>query len=616
MEVNNENKRNLTLFQKLSNRINSQKNNISQSNIGNVEIFKTNDRQEYEVKKLERQQGSYLKQVWGRVNAYIKNQTLTNEARRIPSYYDYELMEEYPIIGAALDIFMEECTTANEKGKVLNIYSNSDRVRKELEILFEERLNIGTSLPMWTRNTCKYGDNFVYLDIDVDKGIVGCKQLPNIEIERDEGNLYTYFTTSNQETVFWWKTTRDISFKEWQVAHFRLLTDDKRLPYGMSVLEKARRIWRNLLLTEDAMRTIRLLRASDRHVFYVNIGNINPNDVEAHMNNIADKYRRTRVVDPNTGQEDIKMNVMGIDQNYFIPTRGDGDNSRIETLQGQTNIDIVDIEYDLKLLCSALRVPKTYLNFEEAQGEGKSLSMQDIRFARTVNRIQQAMLQELNKIAIVHLVSVGLEEELGNFSLTLNNPSIQSDILRTELMQNKISVFKDFVEPLSTGIAPMSIAKAKKTILGMTNDEIIEDLKQQRLERAVGFELLKTEQIITRTGIFDVVDKMYGIDGAEYVTNSSGEPVGSEQGFTSGGGGSFDGSIGGMDSDIEGMDGMDNIEGDLTQGGEDFNVENEPAQNQAENGDLSDNVKMEDLLKDMEKLLIEQKNIKINNIYR
>ena len=573
-----ENNKRETVFQKLTNIFSNTSNvtDISKSTqtIGvDRELLRTQDRVEYETKKLEKQQHSYLKLLWNKANSFIKNQIIQNEARRIPSYYDYEKMEEYPIIGAALDIFMEECTTPNEAGNVLNIYSDSVRVKKGLEDLFYNRLKINVNIGMWIRNMCKYGDNFVYLDVDPDVGIIDCKQLQNIEIERDEGSLFNYLMDSEKKGVtFRWKTSRTVEFKNWQIAHFRLLVDDRRIPYGVSILEKARRFWRNLLLTEDAMRTIRLIRASDRRVFYVNIGNIDPNDVPAYIQGIMDRYKRKKIVDPETGQEDIKLNVMGIDQDYVIPIRDANDGSKIDTIQGQTNLDIADIEYDLKLLVTALRVPKTYLNFEEAVAEGKSLAMQDVRFARTVNRIQQCALQELNKIAMIHLIGVGLEDEAGNFSLTMNNPSIQSQVLRLELISSQIDAYKAATEAGADGIAPMSHTKAKKTILNFSEEEIKEDLLQQRFERAIGAELLKTEQIIQRTKFFDEIDKLYGVPDAQYTSNTDGNaaPEFGGGGGSAGGGLDLGGDMGGdlegdMGADLEGGD--QNLDTNAPEGG-------------------------------------------------
>lgn len=496
------------------------------------------------VKKLEKQQSTFLGKAWTKANQYLQNFRLVVEAQRMPSLNEYDIMDQYPLIGAALDIFMEESTMVNPQGKVLNINSDSPRVKQELDILFHQVIGLNSVLPMWTRNMCKYGDNFVFVDVDSEGGVRATKQLPVSEIERlGDDDVYVSITTGSQHPVkFRWRSTQDVDFKRFQVVHFRLLTDDKKLPYGVSVLEKVRRIWRNLILTEDAMRTIRLLRASDRRVFYIDVGNIDPNDIESHINEVANRFKRAPAVNPQTGQEDLKYNVLGIDQDLFIAKRGADDGSKIETLPGQTATDIADIEYDVKLLCTGLRVPKTYLNFEETAAEGKSLSMQDIRFARTVNRIQQAMLMGLNQIAVTHLIAKGLDAELSNFTLSLNNPSIQADIIRMDLLSSKIAVFKDLVEPNSLGIAPMSATRAKELVLGMTADEIKEDLNQQRIERAIGLELQKTEQIIKRTGFFDTIDARYGLEDAEYSANLDGTPT-TEMGM---GGGDMGGSSSAM----------------------------------------------------------------------
>lgn len=519
-------------------------------------LYKTYDLADYKSKRLEKQQTKWFQNQWQKVKTSIQNKALVYETQRYPSYIDYDLMELYPIIGQALDIIMEESTTTNEKGKILNITSESKRVKEVLEELFYNRLNIHTNLPMWIRNMCKYGDNFVFLQIDDENGIYGAKQMPNIEVERIEGNvsnrMRSYLESDEEEVVFRWKSTDLAEFKYYQVAHFRLLADDRKLPYGCSILEKSRRVWKNLLLVEDAMRTIRLLRAIDRRAYYVNVGNLDPKDIKPFVDDVASRFKRQRHVDPQTGQEDLKYNVIGYDQDFIIPIRDKDDGTRIETIQGASNLDqTTDIEYDLALLFASLGVPKPFLQYEDVAGEGKNLAMQDIRFARKINRIQQAALQELNKIALIHLYLVGLEDDMNNFELTLNNPSTQADILRTELMASKISVFKDAVSDANGhGIAAMSITMAMKQILGMTDNEIKLNLEQQYLERAAGFELENAPDNISDTTLFDRVLKLYG-DSSLGVTSKSTD----EDSETSDGGGGFSG--GGLGGNIGGDTNLD-----------------------------------------------------------
>jgi hypothetical protein len=367
---------------------------------------------------------------------------------------------------------------------------------------------------MWTRNTCKYGDNFVYLKLDSEKGVVGCMQLPNIEIERLERGMAAKSINAEVDPKdkglrFHWKV-KDMEFNSWEVAHFRLLGDDRKLPYGTSMLEKARRIWKQLLLSEDAMLIYRTSRAPERRVFKVFVGNMDDKDVEAYVQRVANKFKRDQIVDNKTGNVDLRFNQMAVDQDYFVPVRDVTQTMPIETLPGATNLsEIADIEYIQKKLVTALRVPKAYLGFEEVVGDGKNLSLQDIRFARTINKIQKAMISEMNKIAIVHLFILGFEDELQNFTLGLTNPSKQADLLMIDVWKEKVLLYKDLVTEIPNTLSPTSATWAKKHIFGFSDEDIKLDTQQQRLERAVAAELANTPTVITHTGMFDIVDRLY-----------------------------------------------------------------------------------------------------------
>ena len=479
------------------------------------ELLKTTSKQEYEKELLQAQQTYYLANQWTKIESNLYTQAIYYEPTRLASFYDYESMEYTPEISAALDIYGEESTTVDQNGYMLQIYSESKRIKGILADLFNNVLDINTNLPMWTRNTCKYGDNFVYLKLDSEKGIVGCMQLPNIEIERLERGMPSQGSAQtvdepkeNRGLRFKWKA-KDMEFNSWEVAHFRLLGDDRKLPYGTSMLEKARRIWKQLLLSEDAMLIYRTSRAPERRVFKVFVGNMDDADVEPYVQRIANKFKRSQVVDSQSGNVDLRFNQMAVDQDYFIPVRDPAAPNPIDTLPGAQNLsEIADIEYIQKKLVTALRIPKAYLGFEEAVGDGKNLSLLDIRFARTINRIQKSMIAELNKVAIIHLFLLGFEDELNNFTLGLTNPSTQADLLKIDVWKEKILLYKDAVTAIE-GIAPVSVSWAKKHVLGLSDEEIKLDLQQQRIEKAVGAELTNTATIITKTGIFDNVDKLY-----------------------------------------------------------------------------------------------------------
>jgi hypothetical protein len=311
------------------------------------------------------------------------------------------------------------------------------------------------------------------------------------------------------------------------------LGDDRKLPYGTSMLEKARRIWKQLVLSEDAMLIYRTSRAPERRVFKVFVGNMDDKDVEPYVQRVANKFKRDQIVDRKTGNVDLRFNQMAVDQDYFIPVRDAAQASPIETLPGATNLsEIADIEYIQKKLVTALRIPKAYLGFEEPVGDGKNLSLLDIRFARTINRIQKSAIAEMNKIAIIHLFLMGFEDELSNFTLQLTNPSKQADLLMIDVWKEKVILYKDMVSEIAKSIQPTSATWAKKHIFGFSDDEIKVELNQIRMERAVAAELDNTATIITKTGIFDTVDRLYKTvtGGTASAGGAAAPPAGGEGG--------------------------------------------------------------------------------------
>jgi hypothetical protein len=280
---------NITVFQKLTKMFGfvgmekPEQQNPS-FNFSKEELLKTSSKEEFDKTLLQAQQSQYIADKWAKLDQSLYNQSVYYEPNRLAAYYDYESMEFTPEISAALDIYAEETTTPSEKGEILTIYSESDRIKSILEDLFNNKLDISTNLQMWARGVCKYGDDFVYLKIDPEKGVIGCQQLPNIEIERIEGAASK---TPNQRDIkvptrelrFAWKN-KDLEFQAWEVAHFRLLGDDRKLPYGTSMLDKIRRIWKQLLLAEDAMLIYRTSRAPERRVFKIFVGNMDDKDIE------------------------------------------------------------------------------------------------------------------------------------------------------------------------------------------------------------------------------------------------------------------------------------------------------------------------------------------------
>ena len=541
---------NPTVFQKLTRMFGfpgqSKTDSAPSFNFNKDELLKTDSKEDYEKAMLQAQQSQYIADKWTKLDQSLYNQSVYYEPNRMAAYYDYESMEFTPEVSAALDIYAEESTTMSEKGEILTIYSESDRIKSILQDLFHTKMDINTNLQMWARGMSKYGDDFVYLKIDPEKGIVGVQQLPNIEIERIEGASTKTsgphdIKVPTRELRFQWKN-KDLEFQAWEVAHFRLLGDDRKLPYGTSMLDKIRRIWKQLLLAEDAMLIYRTSRAPERRVFKIFVGNMDDKDIESYVQKVANKFKRSPIADPRNGQVDMRYNQMAVDQDYFVPVRDASQTMPIETLPGAQNLgEIADIEYIQKKMLAALRIPKAFLGFEEVVGDGKNLALMDIRFSRTINKIQKSLIQELNKVALIHLYLLGMEDELNNFTLSLTNPSAQSDLLRLEQWKEKVTLYKDATSDQSqVGILPVSHTWAKKNILGFSDSEVVLDLQQQRLERAIGFELTNTQNIIKRSGVFDEVDSKYGIPEEEREKLESAGALGGENpeggGMDTGGG--------------------------------------------------------------------------------
>mgnify|MGYP001441630835 CR=1 FL=1 len=348
---------------------------------------------------------------------------------RLERYVDFDQMEYTPEIASALDIYADEMTTSTNLQPLLTIKCSNDEIKNILEALYHNILNIDFNLFGWCRTMCKYGDYFLYLDIDETVGIQSVIGLPTQEIERLEGEDKT-----NPNYVQYQWNSAGMTFENWQMAHFRILGNDKYAPYGTSVLEASRRIWRQLTLLEDAMMSYRIVRSPERRVFYVDVGGIPPQDVEQYMQKVMTQMKRNQVVDPSTGRVDLRYNPMSIDEDYFIPVRGQT-SSKVESLPGGTYTgDIDDVKYLRDKLFSSLKIPPSYLSqIEGAQEDKTTLAQKDIRFARTIQRLQRSVVTELEKIGIVHLYVLGFRgEDLTSFKLALSNPSKIAELQELE----------------------------------------------------------------------------------------------------------------------------------------------------------------------------------------
>jgi hypothetical protein len=378
-------------------------------------------------------------------------------------YGDYDQMDTDAIIASALDIVADESTLKNDMGEVLQIRSSDEDIQKTLYNLFYDVLNVEFNLWSWVRQMCKYGDFFLKLEIAEKFGVYNVIPYTAYHIQRKENFdpknpskvefLYNpdgyftggsgYYATPNENI----DTANSIKFDNYEMAHFRLITDVNYLPYGRSYLEPARRLFKQYVLMEDAMLIHRIARAPEKRVFYINVGNIPPQEVDAFMQKTINNMKKTPLMDPKTGEYNLKYNMQNILEDFFIPVRGNDTATKIDTTKGLEYNGIEDVAYLRDKLFAALKVPKAFMGYEKDLTGKATLAAEDIRFARTIERIQKIILSELYKIAIVHLYTQGYDgEQLTNFDLNLTTPSIIYDQERIALLKEKVALAKEIMD--------------------------------------------------------------------------------------------------------------------------------------------------------------------------
>jgi len=390
---------------------------------------------------------------------------MISNRNRSERYVDFDQMEYMPEIASSLDIYADEMTTHSSLTPMLHIKCANDEIKYILHSLYYNIMNIEHNLFGWARTMCKYGDLFLYLDIEESTGIRNCIGLPPQEIERLEGED----PTNPNYVQFQWNNG-GLTLENWQIAHFRVLGHDKHAPYGTSALEPARRIWRQLTLLEDAMMAYRIVRATDRRVFKIDVGGIAPQDVEQYMQKVMTQLKRHQVVDPTSGRVDLRYNPLSVEEDYFIPIRGGTSTTDITNLaSGNFTSQIEDVKYLRDKLFSALKVPQSYLSMGEGATEDKTtLAQKDIRFARTIQRLQRVVIAELEKIGIIHLYTMGYRgDDLLAFKLALNNPSKIAEMQELEHWKSKFDIAAAATEGY------FSKRWVAENLLGLTSDEFI-----------------------------------------------------------------------------------------------------------------------------------------------
>lgn len=377
-------------------------------------------------------------------NLHNRDLSMAYQASRLELFRDYDVMDMDPIIASALDIYADECLVPSEFGQVLTIKSKNENVKKILENLFYDILNVEFNLWSWTRNMCKYGDFILRMEISPEYGVFLVHPISPYEITRIEG--------SDPKNLNYVKFQHDglgggMEYENFEIAHFRLISDSNFLPYGKSMIEPARRVWKQLSLAEDAMLIHRIMRAPEKRIFKIDVGNIPPSEIDAAMQKIISQVKKVPYIDEKTGDYNLRFNLNNMVEDFYLPVRGSDSGTQIDTLPGMEFTGIEDLEYVRNKMMAALKIPKAFLGYEEGISGKATLAAEDVRFARTIGRIQRILISELTKIAIVHLYVQGYQDaSLVDFELELSNPSTIFEQEKVEIWQNKVTLAKDMME--------------------------------------------------------------------------------------------------------------------------------------------------------------------------
>jgi hypothetical protein len=453
----------------------SQKAIVTVTPDGKRKVFDFDERQETNLSSLRDRytkiQKSFYEQAGGA-------QSMAYQQVRREVFRDYDAMDQDPIIASALDIYADESTLKNEFGDMLIIRSDNPRVQELLENLYYDILNIEFSLWPWVRNMCKYGDFFLGLEIADGKGIVNVTPYSQYNTERIEGHDPT-----NPHMVKF-RVMDDaigkVDYDNFEMAHFRLLSDTNWLPYGKSMVENGRRLWKQLSLMEDAMLIHRIMRAPEKRVFKIDIGNINPTEVDNYMQRIISKMKKVPFVNKETGDYNLKYNMQNLTEDFYLPVRGGDSGTNIENLSGLEYTATEDIEYLKGKLFAALKIPKAYLGYEENVNGKATLAAEDVRFARTIERIQKMVTSELSRIGVIHLFGNGIQDaEMTNFEISLVNPSTIYEQEKVNLWSEKIRLATDMqsLKMLSKDWIYDNIFKMSESEQTEQRGKIVEDIK-------------------------------------------------------------------------------------------------------------------------------------------
>ena len=377
--------------------------------------------------------------------------SLRLENSMMERFADYEEMDDYPEIGSALDIYADDATIPDSlTGHTVNIKSKNDEVVRALTDMLHNRVRIDEEIWALARTLIKYGNAYCELLVS-DSGVLGINVLPPPTVRRietakgtlvgfiqdatgrfsvDKGAVINALKDPNGARLV--KDSGTVMFEPSEIVHWRLRGKDLSSEYGHSVLDAARWIWRRLVMAEDSALVYKLTRSPSRFAFYVDVGDLPSGQAMAYVNQVKQQFRKKKMFNPTTGKLDFRMNPLAPDEDFFIPTRGGQESTRIDIIQGADSQSVADLEYFRNKLFAAIKVPKSYLGADSMTNRA-SLSQEDVRFARTVMRIQREIRNGLRQVCRTHLAVIGIDPDKVDFDVKMALPSSIFEMAQIEL---------------------------------------------------------------------------------------------------------------------------------------------------------------------------------------
>lgn len=420
---------------------------------------------------------------------------------------DYMVIAAYSDVAEALDEICDEIINTDDNGNDVNlIYRDVDFTSTEKKMIDEEfnkyvnYFDLKNRGWQYFRQLLVEGEVFFELIIHKDyteDGILGVVNLPcqlidpvyaNIQNLIVKGFIYKkpVFDLSKPDKV---EKTEYIPLDENQVVYINsgVMNESKTmvLPY----LENARRPYRQLSLIEDAIVIYRLVRAPERLVFNVDVGNMAAPKAEAYLKKLISNYWSSKTFDIDQNDVVKKFNPQSMLDAFWFPKRAGSEGSSVSQLAGGQNLgELSDLMYFTKKLYRALKVPTNRLDPTDTFKDGSEILREELKFARFIMRLQQRFATGLRRGFITHLKLKGIWNKLDikeqNLELMFNPPTNFYELRENQKFEMKSQNYTSI-----SNSEFISNTFAQKKYLGWKDTDILANREFLRKDSELQWEL-------------------------------------------------------------------------------------------------------------------------------